>query len=117
MTLTVDLAEQSNGFPQLRDCLSAAGTSLSITEMKLLYDDGCLAAQIPDSRGTFSIGIHNRTSPGLPQDLGSGRVLSGICVTFSQNGLPDKMNIMARALGITCIIIAWVMNVRRDWFL
>ena len=117
MTLTVDLAEQSSGFRQLRVCLSAAGTSLSITEMKLLYDDGCLAAQIPDSRGTFSIRIYIITSPGLLQNLGSGRVLSGICITFSQNGLPDKMNFMARALGIICIIIAWVQNVRKDWFL
>ena len=111
------MAEQFSGFAQLRDCLSAAGTSLSVTEMKLLYDDGCLAAQIPDSRGTFSIWIYITNSPGLFQNLGSGRVLSGICITFSQNGLPVKVNIMARALGLICIISASDINLRRDCFL
>ena len=85
--------------------------------MKLLYDDGCLAAQIPDSRGTFSIGVYSRTSPGLLQNLGSGRVLSGICITFSQNGLPVMMNSMTRALGIICSISASDINLRRDCFL
>ena len=111
------LDEQSSGIPQLRVCLSTAGNSLSVTQMELLYDDGCLAAQIPDSRGTFSIDIYSRISPGLLQHLGCGRVLSGNCIAFSQNGFLDKMNFMSCALGISCIIIPWDMNVRRDVFL
>ena len=107
------MAEQSSGFPQLRDCLSAAGTSLSVTEMKLLYADGCLAARIPDSRGPFSIGVYSRTSPGLLQNLGSGRVLCGICVTCSQDGSLDYLDLVSCALGNTCISISWYINVRK----
>ena len=117
LTLTVDLAEQSSGFRQLWVCLFATRTSFSSAEMKLFYEVRCLAAQIPDPRGTFSMRIYSTISLGLPQNLGSGRVLSGICITFSQNGLQDQMNFMSCALGITCIIISWDMNVRRDCFL
>ena len=85
--------------------------------MKLFYEVGSLAAQIPDLRGTFSIRIYSTISLGLLQNLGSGRVLSGICITFSQNGLPVKMDSMARALGLICIISAWDINLRRDCFL
>ena len=85
--------------------------------MQLFYEVRSLAAQIPDLRGTFSMRIYSTISLGLPQNLGSGRVLSGICITLSQNGLLDKMNFMARALGIICIISAWDINLRRDGFL
>ena len=57
---SVHLAEQSCEFLNFRDWLLPAGTSLSITEMKLLYDDGCLAAKFPDPRGTILIGAHSR---------------------------------------------------------
>ena len=83
---TVYLAERSNELLHFRDWLPPARTSLSVTEMKLLLDDGCPVRLIPVSRGQVPIATYCINSSRPIQNLGLGGVVPRICDTFSQHG-------------------------------